>query len=83
MDGRFDKGDVEHNYSLQLLRSREEGASQLEEDNRSSGLGDLKMDFTRKAQWVKDGHRTLDPSGSNLLVLFLLKVFGSLSYMLH
>ena len=26
---------------------------------------DLKMDFTRKARWVKDGHRTPDPAGSN------------------
>ena len=23
------------------------------------------MDFTRKARWVKDGHRTTDPIGSN------------------
>ena len=29
----------------------------------SSGhlIWDLKMDFTRKARWVKDGHRTPDP----------------------
>ena len=26
---------------------------------------DLKMDFTRKARWVKDGHRNPDPAGSN------------------
>ena len=25
---------------------------------------DLKMDFTRKASWVKDGHRTPDPTTS-------------------
>ena len=25
---------------------------------------DEKMDFTRKARWVKDGHRTPDPNGS-------------------
>ena len=24
-------------------------------------IWDLKMDFTRKARWVKDGHRTPDP----------------------
>ena len=26
---------------------------------------DIKMDFTRKARWVKDGHRTPDPYESN------------------
>lgn len=26
---------------------------------------DLKMDFTRKARWVKDGHKTPNPEGSN------------------
>ena len=26
---------------------------------------DVKMDFTRKARWVKDGHRTPDPESSN------------------
>ena len=33
----------------------------------SSGhlIWDLKMDFTRKARWVKDGHRTPDPIKSN------------------
>jgi hypothetical protein len=33
----------------------------------SSGhvIFDIKMDFTRKARWVKDGHRTPDPEGSN------------------
>ena len=25
---------------------------------------DVKMDFTRKARWVLDGHKTLDPIGS-------------------
>jgi hypothetical protein len=25
---------------------------------------DLKMDFTRKARWVLDGHKTPDPEGS-------------------
>ena len=25
---------------------------------------DVKMDFTRKARWVKDGHRTPDPTTS-------------------
>jgi hypothetical protein len=35
--------------------------------SRSSGhlIWDLKMDFTRKARWVKDGHRTPDPNHSN------------------
>ena len=34
---------------------------------KSSGhlIWDLKMDFTRKARWVKDGHRTPDPTTSN------------------
>ena len=27
-------------------------------------IWDLKMDFTRKARWVLDGHRTPDPIGS-------------------
>jgi hypothetical protein len=33
----------------------------------SSGhlIWDVKMDFTRKARWVKDGHRTPDPETSN------------------
>jgi hypothetical protein len=33
----------------------------------SSGhlIWDLKMDFTRKARWVKDGHKTPDPNHSN------------------
>ena len=26
---------------------------------------DVKMDFTRKARWVLDGHRTPDPIGSS------------------
>ena len=26
---------------------------------------DIKMDFTRKARWVKDGHRTPDPERSS------------------
>ena len=26
---------------------------------------DVKMDFTRKARWVKDGHRTPDPDSSS------------------
>ena len=26
---------------------------------------DVKMDFTRKTRWVKDGHKTDDPEGSN------------------
>jgi hypothetical protein len=35
--------------------------------SRSSGhlIWDLKMDFTRKARWVKDGHKTPDPNHSN------------------
>ena len=34
---------------------------------RSSGhlVFDVKMDFTRKARWVKDGHLTKDPDSSN------------------
>ena len=34
---------------------------------KSSGhcMFDVKMDFTRKARWVKDGHRTLDPETSS------------------
>jgi hypothetical protein len=34
---------------------------------RSSGhlIFDIKMDFTQKARWVKDGHRTPTPLESN------------------
>jgi hypothetical protein len=34
---------------------------------KSSGhlIWDVKMDFTRKARWVKDGHKTADPVASN------------------
>ena len=34
---------------------------------RTSGhiVWDVKMDFTRKARWVKDGHKTPDPVTSN------------------
>ena len=28
-------------------------------------IWDVKIDFTRKARWVKDGHRTADPLGTN------------------
>ena len=28
-------------------------------------IWDVKKDFTRKSQWVKDGHRTPDPKDSN------------------
>ena len=36
---------------------------------KSSGhlVFDVKMDFTRKARWVKDGHRTPDPDQSTFL----------------
>ena len=34
---------------------------------KSSGrlIYDVKMDFTRKARWVKDGHKTQDPETSS------------------
>ena len=28
-------------------------------------IWDIKINFTRKARWVKDGYRTVDPLGSN------------------
>ena len=28
-------------------------------------IRDVKMDFTRKARWVKDGHKTADPLSTN------------------
>ena len=28
-------------------------------------IWDVKMDFTRKARWIKDGHRTANPLGTN------------------
>ena len=30
---------------------------------------DVKMDFIRKVRWVKDGHRTLDPTTSSCVGL--------------
>ena len=49
-------------------------AFQLLENDKSLPVGykpatghivfDVKMDFTRKARWVLDGHRTADPTGS-------------------
>jgi hypothetical protein len=45
----------------------EEGESAPSGWKQSSGhlIWDVKMDFTRKARWVKDGHRTADPITSN------------------
>ena len=40
---------------------------------------DLKMDFTRKAHWVKDGHRSPHTSSSTLLELFQERVYILLS----
>ena len=34
-------------------------------------IWDVKMDFTRKAQWVKDRHWTANPLGSNYAGVFL------------
>ena len=43
------------------------GAKPPPEYTRSSGhiIFDVKMDFTRKSRWVKDGHLTRDPVDSN------------------
>ena len=35
----------------------------MDQSNRSPGW-DVKMDFTRKARWVLDGHKQADPEGS-------------------
>ena len=41
------------------------------------------MDFTRKARWVKDGHRTPDPTTSNYAgVVSRERVYELLSLML-
>ena len=60
--------------ALKLEMTNVEVAFKILEDNehvppgyrKSSGhiIWDLKMDFTRKARWVKDGHRTPDPETS-------------------
>ena len=44
----------------------EEGAKAPKGWNKVTGhiVWDLKMDFTRKARWVLDGHKTPDPDGS-------------------
>ena len=43
---------------------------------KSSGhlIFDFKMDFTRKAMWVKDGHRSPVPTTSNIPVSFHVRV---------
>ena len=43
-----------------------EGKKSLPGWTKASGnlVFDVKMDFTRKARWVKDGHRTPDPTTS-------------------
>jgi hypothetical protein len=45
----------------------DDGESAPSNWKRSSGhlIWDVKMDFTRKARWVKDGHKTPDPEASN------------------
>jgi hypothetical protein len=45
----------------------DEGERAPSDWKRSSGhlIWDVKMDFTRKARWVKDGHKTPDPVSSN------------------
>ena len=60
--------------ALKLEMTNVEVAFKILEDNehvppgyrKSSGhiIWDLKMDFTRKARWVKDGHRTPEPLNS-------------------
>ena len=44
----------------------EEGQAAPQGWNKASGhlIWDVKMDFTRKARWVLDGHKTPDPIGS-------------------
>jgi hypothetical protein len=45
----------------------DEGEPAPNDWKQSSGhlIWDVKMDFTRKARWVKDGHKTADPLTSN------------------
>jgi hypothetical protein len=45
----------------------DEGETAPSNWKKSSGhlIWDVKMDFTRKARWVKDGHKTADPLTSN------------------
>ena len=44
----------------------EEGQNEPPGWSKASGhlIWDVKMDFTRKARWVLDGHKTPDPNGS-------------------
>ena len=46
---------------------QQEGASAPRGYSKTSGhiIWDVKMDFTRKARWVKNGHLTRDPETSN------------------
>ena len=45
---------------------------------KASGLiiFDVKMDFTRKARWVKDGHKTPPSTTSSFASVYLVRVFG-------
>ena len=42
-------------------------------------IWDVKTDFTRKARWVKDGHKTVDPLSSNYVGGYQETMCGLLS----
>ena len=44
---------------------------------------DVRMDFTYKARWVLDGHKTPDPVGSMYVEFCLMKAYALPSHMLH
>ena len=62
----IDALNVEMNTILVAFDFKKEGASIPPGYTRSSGhiIWDVKMDFTRKARWVKNGHLTRNPTTS-------------------
>ena len=61
-------GIAKKKYNISVtLKILEDNESPPHRWTKSSGnwMFDIKMDFTRKARWVKDGHRTPDPERSS------------------
>jgi hypothetical protein len=66
--------------AFEILDEGEPAPSDWEESSEHL-IWDVKMDFTRKARWVKDGHKTPDPLTSNYAgVVFRDSVRIALTY---
>jgi hypothetical protein len=69
-----ENGNTLWNDAIQLEMANVRGAFEILEPDQAIPIGwtsssghivfDVKMDFTRKARWVKDGHRTPEPDNS-------------------